>query len=329
MFHTLRLITDEGVDAAPVASGMGVPHAGVGAQCSERGMKRYRRVHVVVVALGGVDWLRAAHLLRGLAHELQAPGDIVALHRRLGGQYPGQGGDAEGGMRIGVAGRGMMGAVPELAPGHAVLVVAGHGVILGIGSDGRPAAVRPARAEGGRHAAGAFLDLDSLPLQAVHIPCRRPVFAPRRFVKDPDHAMPVRECPAVGFDPVDGRLLFRCHVCRSACISRPARLPRAYHRRPCEAPKAIPDIDQSRPGAMLESVTGGRIAPTRPVFAMRGLRPPCREVESRAVRLVCSAGPGVMPVRMAGPGLQPLIGYTTQGSASVVAVMPKPPVSDL
>jgi hypothetical protein len=78
-------------------------------------VKADRGVEVVVVAVGGVHGLRAAHLLGRLAEELDGAGQPMALHRRLGREHTGERAHAERGVRIGVPRRRAVKAVARLA----------------------------------------------------------------------------------------------------------------------------------------------------------------------------------------------------------------------
>src|SRR5215813_5127699 len=129
----------EGVDLAPVGAAVGVPDRRVGVGAEIGRMEADSGVEIIVVAVGGVDRLRAAHLLRGFAEELERPGNAVFLHRCLGRQQPAECAAAERGMGVSVAGGVFVQPGARLPVGHALLAVAGHGVVLGIGGDGRAA----------------------------------------------------------------------------------------------------------------------------------------------------------------------------------------------
>ena len=82
----VRLGALECIDAAPVRAAVGVKNGGTASCRPKRRMKGDTRIHVVVIALGGVYRLRAAHFLRRLTHKLEGALDPVFLHDRLGGQ---------------------------------------------------------------------------------------------------------------------------------------------------------------------------------------------------------------------------------------------------
>ena len=167
----LGVLALEGVDAAPIGGAARLPEAAIG-QCGE-GMRveADRRIEVAIVAMRRMDGLRAAHLFRGLAEEHERAADAMPLHGVLRRQEAGERAHAERRMRVGMAGGEFAYAVARLAIGHRGLRLAGHRIIFGIAGDGRAIAVRPARAEGGRHAGRAVLDFKACLPQPVDIPC--------------------------------------------------------------------------------------------------------------------------------------------------------------
>ena len=196
----------KGIDATPVGAAVGVPDGGIGTQPAECGMKGNRRVHVVVVALGGMDGLGATNLLRRLAHELEGALDAMFFHRGLGRQHARQRAQSKGGMRIRVTRRPTVHAVAGFLVGHAVLAVAGHRIVFRIRTDGG-AAIAPAGTERGRHAATPGLDLEAFCLQTFDVPGRGPVLPPGRLMKIPYGVVPRRQRAAMLVDPGEGGLL--------------------------------------------------------------------------------------------------------------------------
>ena len=173
-------------------------------------MKADGRVEVVVIAVRGVHRLRSAHLLRGLAEELDRAGQPVALHRRLGGEDARQGADAERGVRVGVAGRALVEPVARLAVGHRRLRHPRHRVVLRVCPEHRLAAA-VGGAEGGRHRGATGLDVEPLLPQHVDEERRRPVLAPRGLRVVPHQEVLLGQGRAVLLDPVEHRLLLGGH----------------------------------------------------------------------------------------------------------------------
>ena len=198
----LRLGALEGKDRAPVRAAVRLPDRGVGIHrvVGDEG------VGAVVVALGGVDRLRAADLLRGLPEEAELPLDAVLLHRRLRGQEPGQRADPQHGVRVGVPGRVRVQTLARRLVRHRLLRVAGNGVVLGVGADDR-AARSPGGEEGGRHLAAALFDVEPFVAQQVDVGLRGTVLPPRRFGVSPDLQIEVGEPLPVLVDPVVRKLL--------------------------------------------------------------------------------------------------------------------------
>ncbi len=189
----------EGEDGAPVGAAVGVPDGGVGRVwvVGDEG------VEAVVVALGCVDGLGAADLFCGFAKDGDGALEVVAVNGRLGGEDTGEGGDAEGGVGVGVARCPGVEVLAGGFVGDGLLGVAGDGVVLGVGTeDGAAGAV--GGEEGGGHLAGAALDVEALGLQEVAEGVGGAVFAPGGFGVVPDLAVEVGEGLLVVVDPLEG-----------------------------------------------------------------------------------------------------------------------------
>ena len=113
-----RVLALEGVDAAPIGRAVRVPEAAVGKPRERMRVEAEGGVEVVVITLGGMDGLGAAHLLGRLAEEFQPALDAVLLHDVLGGEEAGERAEAERGMRVGVTGGVAADARARLAPRH-------------------------------------------------------------------------------------------------------------------------------------------------------------------------------------------------------------------
>ncbi len=186
-------VADKAIDHRIGRAAMRVPARRVAERQHVERMEGDHAGKAIVVAFCGMDRLRPPHLLRRLAGEAQRARYAVALHRRLGRQKPAQAGNAEAGMRIGVAAGLIAETRARSLDGRRVLAIARHRVILGIHADRRPGAVGPVGAKGGRHPARAFLDRKALVLQTLDIPGGRLVFAPGGLAEIEDRPRPCRQ----------------------------------------------------------------------------------------------------------------------------------------
>ena len=133
--------------------------------------------------------------------------EVVAVYGRLGAQDAGEGGDAEGGVGVGVACGPGVEALSRRLVGDGLLGVSGHGVVLGVGAE-HGAAGAVGGDEGGGHFAGPTLHLEAVGLQQVAEGVGGAVFPPGGFGVVPDLAVEVGEGFSVLVNPLEGVLFF-------------------------------------------------------------------------------------------------------------------------
>lgn len=133
-------------------------------------MKTDRGIQPVVVAVGGVDRFRTAHLFGRLTEKTQRAGDAMRFHGLLGSQKARKGSQTEGGMGIGVTGGMFRRPWSWRAVRGGDLGLAGHRIVFSIAADDRPVAVRPGCTEGRRHARRPLLDFEPLLAESVNVP---------------------------------------------------------------------------------------------------------------------------------------------------------------
>ena len=171
-----------------------------------------------------MDHLRAVHLLGGFTRVVQLALNAVLLHRVLSREHSGEGRDAQHRVRVGVARREARETLTGLLARRRGLTVAGNRVVLGIGQQRGAVTIRPACAEGCRHARRAVFDLEALGTQQVDIPLLRPVLAPGWLCELPNDRVPFGELLKVIIDPglcgqLGCRVQFR-HVSSSVSIRK-------------------------------------------------------------------------------------------------------------
>ena len=131
----------------------------------------------------------------------------MAVHGGPGAEDAGEGGDAEGGVGVGVAGGPGVEALSRRLIGDRLLGVSRHGVVLGVGAQ-NGAAGAVGGDEGGGHFAGPALHLEAVGLQQVAEGLGGAVFPPGGFGVVPDLAVEVGEGLSVLVNPLEGVLFF-------------------------------------------------------------------------------------------------------------------------
>ena len=264
----LRLLADEGVDAAAVGAAVRVPACGVAQRQHVERMEADDRVDAVVIAPEAVDQFRSLHLLGGLAEKAQRAGEVRLLHGVLRGEDPGERADAERRVRVGVSGRKLGESGARAARRGRRLTVAGHGVVFGVSRHGGPGAVGPLRCERGGHAAARRLDREAGASQPVDEPRGRAVLAPRGLGEFPDRAMPFGERVPMPVDPGARKLFHRCHRSSPTPARRsPAPASSAQYRRerrwqPCRERRRVHTPSCRSPGIPPDP-RGSRASPAR------------------------------------------------------------------
>ena len=265
----LRRLRLEGDDGGPIGAELRLRRHRV----QRPGMPDHGGVEPVVVALGGVDGLGAADLLRRLAEQLQGAGHAMRGHRSPGAEHRGERCRTQHRMRVGMAGGIGVQALARRRMRHHLLRIARHGVVFGETGQHR-LALAPAGDEGRGHAARARLHGEALGAQQVDIVAGGSVLAPGRFGMRPDAGAEGRHARLVRRDPVERRGADAVVVGHSGAPHVPEGGEAVVHRRRCCA----------KPSAAGTGRAGSRPPRRRPVAASPGRSPAAPPGRARGTR---------------------------------------------